>query len=101
MNYYFQRTRDNVSRMKLYSYTLLIIGLVSMVFYCLGDTPKFHARAKLIMGISFGICAIVSLIDVLQEVKTKKACNVYDLIRAIVSCFLCIMSFTCIDMILG
>ena len=101
MNYYFKRVKDNVSQIKLYSYTFLIIGLVSIVFYFMVDTPRILTRAKLLMGISFGLCAVFSSIDVFQETKSKQACNVYDLIRVVVSVIMCIISFTCIDKVIG
>ncbi len=101
MRYYYKRTSDTVSRMKLYSYTFLIIGIVSIVFYGLGDSPKAQSTAKLLMFISFGICAIISFIDVFKEMKTRQSCNIYDIARCVVSAVLCIMSATCIDAILN
>lgn len=101
MKYYFQRKINNITALKLYSYELVIIGIVSIVFYCVGDTPKVQLIAKMLIGVSFGLCAIVSAIDVYQEARNEDTCNVYDLLRVIVSCLLCVMSFTCIDVILG
>jgi len=80
---------------------LIIIGIVSLIFYSLGDSTKIQFYAKILMGASFGICSILSIIDVINEVKTEKRCNLYDLIRGIVCCMLCLISFTCIDVIIG
>lgn len=101
MKYYFNRTIKNIPRIKLYSYELIIIGIVSLIFYSLGDSTKIQFYAKILMGTSFGICSILSIIDVINEVKKEKRCNLYDLIRGIVCCMLCLISFTCIDVIIG
>lgn len=101
MKYYFNRTTRNISRIKLYSYELIIVGIVSIIFYSLGDTPKIQFFAKMLMGVSFGICALLSILDVLNEIKTEKRCNLYDLTRGIVCCIICLISFTCIDAIIG
>ncbi len=101
MKYYFNRTTKNISRIKLYSYELIIVGIVSIIFYSLGDSTKVQFYAKILMGASFGICAILSILDVIHEIKTEQRCNLYDLTRAIVCCILCLISFTCIDAIIG
>lgn len=101
MKYYFQRIRNNIPLLKLYAYELAIVGIVSIAFYCLGDTPKVQSIAKMLMGVSFGACALVSAIDVYKEIRNRDTCNVYDLLRVIISCLLSVMSFTCIDIILG
>lgn len=93
MRFYFDRVKNNVNAAKLYSYEFFVAGIVSMVFYLKDDALELTAFSKLLMGICFGACAVASVIDVLIEIKTNNKCNVYDALRFVLSCVLCILSF--------
>ena len=101
MKYSFKRTRENVSTLKLYSYELLIVGIVSLVFMFISETHRTQGYARYFAGVSFGLCAILSSIDVYMEITRKKECNLYDLIRAVVCFLICVMSLLSPEILLG
>lgn len=101
MKLYYKREKDNVSRIRLYSYIMGIIGLISMIFYSMVDSERAKSETVLFMAVSFVACAVFAAIDLYKEIKTRQSCNVYDLIRAVFSCALCVVSLTCIDVLLG
>ena len=101
LKYYFKRLNGSViPKAQLYSYVAFVGGLVSLAFFFLSDSPRDITHAKIFLGVCMGISAICSAICLYKEAKDNSSCNVYDLLRCIVSGILCIMSFTCIDILL-
>lgn len=102
MKYYFQKRSDKISYLHLYSYESLLIGIVAMSFYCIGDNvERVQSYAKIIMGIAFGLCAVFSTICAVKEANAEQKCNVSDILRALICGVMCVISFTCVDLILG
>lgn len=100
MKFYFKRNIDSaISKPKLYSYETFIVGIVSLLFYFTSDSQKITSQSKLFIGIFMGLCALTSAISLYKEIKEDSSCNIYDLLRCIISALFCIMSFTCIDII--
>lgn len=100
MKFYFIRFTEIRSRIKLYSYTFFVLGIASIIFYPINDASKSTALARILMCISFCACSVLSLFEVIKEIKSQGRCNVYDLARGIVCGVLCIVSLTCIDSLL-
>lgn len=100
MKFYFKRGGDTATRLKANSYAFLTVGLVALAFYFIGDTSDISRFARLLMIVSFAACACFSIADICMEIKKNRACNVYDLIRAVVSSIMCIVAATCIDRVL-
>ena len=99
MKYYFKRVWNNVPYIKLNEYEAFIVGFTSLVLYSFGDSSQDLAR--IIMILAFGVCAILTAIDVLMEMKKEKTCNLFDVLRAVVSLALCVLSIKGMDVIFG
>ncbi len=99
MKYYFKRVWNNVPYIKLNEYEAFIVGFISLIFYTYKDSSQEFARIAMILA--FGGCAILTAIDVLMEMKKEKTCNLFDVLRAVVSLALCVLSVKGMDVIFG
>lgn len=95
MRFYFKRSsRGDVSRARMYSYLSLMGALVSLLFLFRTTEPRVYSSAVLLTCVLLGVCIISTAIDLIQEVKRNSSCNVYDLLRLIVSIIICILVST-------
>lgn len=78
----------------MYSYMSLMGLVVSLLFLFQTTEARLSSAASaavLLTCLFGGICAIVTAIDLVQEAKRNASCNVYDLLRFVVSVVLCIL----------
>lgn len=75
----------------MYSYMSLMGLVVSLLFLFQTTEARLSSAAVLLTCLFGGICAIVTAIDLVQEAKRNASCNVYDLLRFVVSVVLCIL----------
>lgn len=94
MKYYFERKSEgNISKARMYSYQSFIAGLVSAFFGVAFDEPsKLRLTAAVLTAIFMTVCMVASAADILAEKKKNGTCNVYDLLRCVVSLLLLVFS---------
>ena len=98
MNFYFKRSlRGNTPLVDLTSYGAYIGGLISMM-YCLWDTSSaIHKYSARLTAFFFAICAVCTFISMYQEYKETSKCNVYTLLRGLISTIGAVVFLCCID----
>ena len=95
MKLYFKRKLSGTfSGWELTSYSACMAGLVSLLFLFKADSDGILSFAKTLTIVGMGICALCSAIIVYREIKRESSCNLYDLLRLLVSGALCIIALT-------
>lgn len=97
MNYYFKRKiEEPVSKLVLHIHTSYTAAAICLIFYMVGAP-----YSKPLTGITFGLSALITAIAIINEMKTKSACNIHYVILFFVSLTTGILSVTCLDTLLN
>ena len=87
------------SQAEFLSYLSYMAGLVSLCYSFMKMDPKAHSHSLTITGVMFGLASISALVDIIQTVHKEGMWYVYDVLRLLVSVALCVISFTCFDVL--
>lgn len=82
----------------MYSYLSAMGATVSLLFFLRTTEARVHSNAALLTCLFLGICAIATAVELIQEMKRESSCNVYDLLRFVVSVvFFILVSIGCFE----